>query len=96
MKVVYTPESIEDLNRLRDFIKTENPDAAQRTAGLLLEGVKKLKQFPQIGIEVSQAPNPKLIRDLILGNYIVRYLILDKTIYILRAWHHKEEGRSGL
>jgi len=96
MKIVYTPESIDDLARLRDFIKTKNPDAAQRIAGSILEGIKKLKRFPQIGIEVNKAPNPELVRDLIIGNYIVRYLILNKTINILRIWHHKEEGRSGL
>ncbi len=96
MKIVYTPESIEDLVRLRDFIKIKNPDAAQRMAELLLEGVKKLKRFPQLGMEVSKAPNPELMRDLVLGSYIVRYLVLDETINILRVWHHKEEGRNGL
>ena len=96
MKIVYTTESIEDLARLREFIKIKNPDAAQRIARSILEGIKKLKRFPQIGIEVSKAPNPELVRDLIIGNYIVRYLVLDKTINILRVWHHKEEGRNGL
>ena len=95
MKIVYTPESIDDLARLRDFIITKNPDAAQRIAGSILDGVKKLKRFPLIGVEVSKAPNPELVRDLIIGNYIIRYLILNKTINILRIWHHKEEGRNG-
>ncbi len=96
MKIVYTPESIDDLARLGVFIKTKNPNAAQRIAISILEGIKKLKQFPQIGIEVSKAPNPELVRDLVIGNHIVRYLILNKTINILRVWHHKEESRSRL
>jgi len=90
MKIVYTPEAIEDLTRLREFIEVKNPLAAKKVATSLVEGIKKLKRFPQIGVEVSQAPNPELVRDLILGDYIVRYLILDKTINILRLWHHKE------
>ncbi len=95
MKIVFTPESIQDLARLRKFIEIKNPDAAKRIATSLLEGIKKLKRFPYVGVEVSNAPNPEIMRDLILENYIVRYLILDKTINILRLWHHKED-RNGL
>ncbi|MCK5354007.1 MAG: type II toxin-antitoxin system RelE/ParE family toxin [Methyloprofundus sp.] len=31
-----------------------------------------------------------MVRDLIIGNYIARYLIRSKKIDILRVWHHKE------
>ena len=91
MKIVFTPESVEDLVRLREFIEIKNPGAAKRIASALLEGIKKLKLFPFIGVEVTGAPDPEILRDLILGNYIVRYLVLDKTINILRVWHHKED-----
>jgi len=96
MKIVFTPESIEDLTRLREFIETKNPDAAKRIASSIVDGISKLKRFPYIGVEVSGAPDPEIMRDLILGDYIVRYLILDKTINILRMWHHKEDERTGL
>jgi addiction module RelE/StbE family toxin len=96
MKIVFTPESIEDLSRLREFIEHKNPDAAKRIANFLVDGISKLKRFPYLGVEVGSAPNPELLRDLILGNYVVRYLILDKTINILRMWHHKEDERNGL
>jgi len=91
MKIVYTPEAIEDLTRLREFIEIKNPQAAQRIATSLIEGIEKLKKFPNLGVEVALAPNPEIVRDLILGNYIVRYLILDETINILKLWHHKED-----
>jgi len=96
MKIAFTPESIEDLSRLREFIEHKSPDAAKRISNSLVDGISKLKRFPYLGVEVSCAPNPELLRDLILGNYIVRYLILDKTINILRMWHHKEDERNGL
>jgi len=91
MKIVFTPESIEDLTRLREFIEIKNPDAAKRIADSIIDGISQLKKFPYIGVEVSSAPNSEIMRDLILGNYIIRYLILDKTINILRMWHHKED-----
>ncbi len=91
MRISYTPESIDDLKRLREFIEVKNPLAAQRVATSILKGISQLKTFPYIGVEVQQAPDPEIVRDLIIGNYIARYLIRSKKIYILRVWHHKED-----
>ena len=90
MRISYTPESIDDLKRLRKFIEVKNPLAAQRVATSIMRGVSQLKMFPYLGIEVQQAPNPEMVRDLIIGNYIARYLIRSKKIDFLRVWHHKE------
>ena len=92
MRISYTPESIDDLKRLRAFIKVKNPLAAQRVATSILKGISQLKMFPYLGVEVLQAPKPEMVRDLIIGNYIARYLIRSKKIDILRVWHHKEDG----
>lgn len=90
MRVRYSPESIDDLIRLRDFIKVKNPVAAQRIANELLDGINKLKLFPKIGLPVMKAVDPQSIRDLFIGNYTVRYLIGNNEIYVLRMWHGKE------
>lgn len=91
MRISYTPESIDDLKRLREFIRVKNPLAAQRVATSILKGINQLKTFPYLGVKVQQAPNPEIVRDLIIGNYVARYLIRSKKIDILRVWHHKEE-----
>jgi len=44
-----------------------------------------------LGMEVSQAPNSEIVRDLIIGNNIARYLLRPEEINILRIWHHNEE-----
>ncbi len=91
MRISYTLEAIDDLKRLREFIEVKNPLAAQRVATSILKGISQLKVFPYLGVEVQQAPNPEMVRDLLIGNYIARYLIRSKKIDILRVWHHKEE-----
>jgi addiction module RelE/StbE family toxin len=91
MRISYTPESIDDLKRLREFIEVKNSLAAQRIATSILKGISQLKTFPYLGVEVLQAPNPEMVRDLVIGNYIARYLIRSKEIDILRVWHHKED-----
>ena len=90
MKLSFTPEAVVDLSRLRAFIESKNPIAAQRIANELLKGIEKLKIFPEIGLKVVRAPQPHLIRDLFVGNYTIRYLIGDNEIYVLRVWHGKE------
>lgn len=94
MNILYTPEAIDDLTRLREFISEKNPHAAQRVAGELLEGINKLKVFPKMGITVNRAPDPSIIRDLFIGSYTVRYLLTNEQIHILRLWHGKEIERN--
>lgn len=90
MRISYSRESIKDLRRLREFIEIKNPKAARKIAASILKGIKQLKSFPCLGVEVPQAPNPEMIRDLVIGNYIARYLVNEKEIFILRVWHHRE------
>ena len=90
MKVRFTPEAVADLKRLREFIESKNPIAAQRIANELLSGIEKIKAFPQIGLKVIRAPQPHLVSDLLIGNYTVRYFIGSNEVFILRLWHGKE------
>ncbi|MFT5112294.1 MAG: toxin ParE1/3/4 [Parasphingorhabdus sp.] len=94
MKVKYSPESIEDLQRVVEFVENKNPYAARRIAIDLQEGVDRLKQFSEIGLPVLKAVDPEKIRDLYIGDYTVRYLIAEDTIYILRIWHNKENEKN--
>ncbi len=91
MKLLYSYEAIGDIIRLREFIESKNPQTAQKVAEAKRKGISQLKTFPYLGVEVELAPEPEMIRDLIIGNYIARYLVHGKQIFILRVWHHKEE-----
>ena len=94
MKINYSLESIHDLIRLREFIEVKNPDAAERIASELLAGIDNLKVYPRMGLPVSHAPDPDVIRDLFVSKYTVRYLLGSQDIFILRVWHEKETGKD--
>ena len=94
MKIRYSPEAIDDLQRVVEFVEVNTPFAARRIAIDLQEGVDKLKQFPKIGLPVLKASDPEQVRDLYIGNYTVRYLITDEIIYVLRIWHNKENEKD--
>jgi len=94
MKIRFSPESIDDLHRVVEFVEVKNPFAARRIAIDLQEGVERLKQFPKIGLPVLKASDPEQIRDLYIGDYTVRYLVAGELIYILRIWHNKENEKN--
>jgi plasmid stabilization system protein ParE len=94
MKIRYSPESVDDLHRVVEFVEVKNPFAARRIAIDLQEGVDKLKKFPKIGVPVLKASDPENMRDLYIGRYTVRYLVADEIIYVLRIWHNKENERN--
>ncbi|WP_102795146.1 type II toxin-antitoxin system RelE/ParE family toxin [Bowmanella denitrificans] len=94
MKVKYSPESMDDLQRVVEFIESKNPYAARRMAIDLQEAVDRLKKFPEIGLPVLKASDPEKIRDLYVKAYTLRYFIQNDHIYILRVWHNRENERS--
>ena len=94
MIIRYTPESIKDLDRLREFIANKNLATANRLVSELNQEINKLCKFPLIGIKVTNMINSSEIRDLFIGNYTVRYLVVKDDIFILRLWHDKENERN--
>ncbi|MFQ5739883.1 MAG: type II toxin-antitoxin system RelE/ParE family toxin [Acidobacteriota bacterium] len=90
MRLSYSREAVEDLERLRDFIAEKSPPAAAPIAERLIKGIEKLKTFPRLGHPVEKAPDPDRIRDVLVGDYVVRYLLLDRSALILRIWHQLE------
>lgn len=93
MKLVYTDVAIEDLKRLRAFIAVHNPPAAARVAADLIDKVRLLPDFPEMGTPVELAPVPESIRDIVFGRYVVRYSVHASAVIILRVWHSLEGER---
>nr|MDQ2971816.1 type II toxin-antitoxin system RelE/ParE family toxin [Pseudomonadota bacterium] len=91
---VYTAVAIEDLIRLRAFIAEHDPAVAHSVGAELVKRIDALRSFPQMGKPVETAPDPQAIRDMVFGNYIVRYAVTTRTIAVLRLWHHFENRDS--
>ena len=85
MKLVYTDEAIEDLQRLREFIAIHNPSAAGRIAAELVGKIDLLPDFPKMGTPVEMALDS--VRDMVFGKYVIRYSVHASVIIILRVWH---------
>ena len=90
-EIVWLPVASKDVDRLRNFIKTKNPRAAQRTAKRILGGVAISQENPGAGVPVKNLMD---YRDLMLtfgaGEYIIRYRKEASRVVIVRVRHSKE------
>ncbi|MFN7097554.1 MAG: type II toxin-antitoxin system RelE/ParE family toxin [Gammaproteobacteria bacterium] len=89
MKIIFTRQAINDLQRLRQFIEIHNKKAAAKIAQRLRDAIKRLQDFPLLGIAIKNELGLHL-RELVVDKYLVSYLVSDDKIYILQIWHGKE------
>ncbi|MFA7332026.1 MAG: type II toxin-antitoxin system RelE/ParE family toxin [Candidatus Delongbacteria bacterium] len=90
MRLIYSTNAVNDLIRLRSFIEEKNPTIAARIAEELVKRIDALLQYPEMGHSVALAPEPNSIRDMVFGDYVVRYVPRGEVLIILRIWHHYE------
>ncbi|MGJ0534101.1 type II toxin-antitoxin system RelE/ParE family toxin [Methylocystis sp.] len=86
MKIIWSPEAIDDLAALRAYISRDNPSAARRIALHLLEMVETtLAENPHIG-RPGRVPGT---REFVIDKtpYIVPYRVKDNALQILRIYH---------
>jgi toxin ParE1/3/4 len=90
-EIIWLPEAVEDLERLHEFLMDKNPDAAKRAAQTILNGAKTLAEFPEIGRPMNDGTERREIFAAFgSGGYVLRHIIEDETVFIIRVWHTKE------
>lgn len=93
-EVVWLPEALEDVQRLRLFLADKNPTAAARTGQILQGGAKLLASFPEAGYPMNDGTDR---RELFLpfgaSNYVLRYII-DTQVVVVRVWHGRENRKE--
>lgn len=96
MRIEWLEAAIYDLQRLREFIRTHNKEAAQRAFRAIRAAVVPLETNPRIGKPADDLPD---CHDIVIpfgsAGYVLRYRIQDDTIFIIAVKHGKEAGFSG-
>jgi len=91
-RLIWLPEAIADIQRLRQFIQPHNPTAARRAAQRIKEAAKRLQEHPASGRPVKGLPE---VRDLLIpfgsGNYVLRYRLVGPLVVIVHVWHSRED-----
>ena len=92
-KIVWLPEAVTDVGRLKDFIQEKNPKATQPAASRIKEATQILRENPEIGKPVEELISFRELRiPFGNGNYILRYREETNRVVIVRVRHGIEEG----
>ena len=85
MKIVWSPEAVEDLVSLRAYIAEDNPAATRHVVLLVIESIEQLlPDNPQIG-RAGRVPGTREL-GIPRSPYIVPYRFQRTTIQILRLY----------
>jgi len=85
MKVRWSPEAGDDLVRIAEYIRAQNPEAALRVARRVYRAVAALRRDPRRGREGRVEGT----RELVLAPlpYLVVYRVLKDAVEIARVLH---------
>jgi addiction module RelE/StbE family toxin len=92
-RVEYAPRALQDLERLADFLLTQDPAQAHETAQLIVDAIEILRKHPEIGRRVR-----KSYRELVISRGRSGYLALyhyhpkTDTVTVLAVRHQREAG----
>lgn len=90
MDLKWTSKALSDLARLYEFLAPVNKPAAARAAQALSKAPTILLTNPRVGEQLFQF-EPREVRRILVGQYEMRYEIVDEIIYVLRLWHTRED-----
>jgi toxin ParE1/3/4 len=91
MRVRWTTDAADDLERICDYIALERPDSAQRVAKSVVDRIGELKTFPRIGRSGRVAGTRELAFPPL--PYVAIYEILDAQdeVQVLRILHGAQQ-----
>jgi len=88
MRVRWTAEAADDLERICDYVANTNPDAARRTARTIIDGVAGLRNLPNRG-RIGRVSGT---RELVFTPlpFVAVYQV-DEDVHVLRILHGAQQ-----
>jgi addiction module RelE/StbE family toxin len=88
IKIVWSPEALEDLESLAEYISRDSEFYARSVVSKVVEISRALTEFPLIGRVVPELGNDT-IRERFIYSYRLVYRIAEKEILIVAVIHGK-------
>jgi len=92
MDIVWQKRAVSDLYRVCEYIRQDNPAAAEKVGVAIEAATRNLARYPEMG-RVGEVPET---RELVITGtpYFVVYRIQGKAVQILRVLHGKQKWPS--
>ena len=90
MTIRWSPEALDDVDRLVDFVAAYDPVRADDVEHYLSEAPKGLLEFRRLGSRLSEF-DPREVREFRAARYVLRYELTGMDLRILRIFHRRED-----
>lgn len=87
-RVTWSPEAVEDLESIAEYIERDSAFYAQSVVSQILEASRKIKEFPLIGRVLPEIGDEN-IRERFIYSYRLVYKIQQQRILIVAVIHGK-------
>ena len=86
-RIIWSPQALEDVESIRQFIAREAPRTARSFVQRIFDTVERLQRFPRSGGIVPEARNENL-REIRVKKYRIIYRVLDDAaVEIVTVYH---------
>ena len=85
-RVVWTPQALEDVEAIRDYIARDSIVAAADTVLKILRLADAIEEFPLAGRIVPEIGD-ETVRERLVGNYRIVYRLSGDTAQVLTVYH---------
>jgi plasmid stabilization system protein ParE len=59
--IVFSPDAVADVERLRSFLDQANPGAARRAMAAIQSAIERLQEFPELGMPTGDTDIRQLV-----------------------------------
>ncbi len=90
--ILLSQDAASDIERVREFLDINNPEAAKRALRVIFAALDKLQDFPDLGRPTEDADIRQIVIRFGAAGYIARYTVLPDggDVLVLRLWHGRE------
>jgi toxin ParE1/3/4 len=93
MRVRWTTDAAEDLERICDYIATSRPSAAQKVAATIVRGIADLEAFPHLGRHGRVEGTRELT--FVSLPFLAVYEVHPDEVQVLRILHGAQQWPPG-
>lgn len=93
VEVIFSPQAIDNLREIAEYIAADSPENASRFVKRLRERAIEIGRFPNAGRVIPEAGDPRM-REVFVGAYRIMYQVHDTSVRILRIRHGAREGHE--
>jgi toxin ParE1/3/4 len=89
--ILFGPDAVSDIERVRQFLDSRNPDAARRAMRTIWSALERVQDIPELGRPTEDDSIRQIVIRFGAAGYVARYTLLPGgDILVLRIWHGRE------